>query len=86
MDGDREPGLELRAILGALRARRDRRYRFTGALFLGPGSARMGQLIEERGPDDPEVLAHNRRILTVSRVDLLVLTLVVVDMVVKPFL
>lgn len=46
----------------------------------------MGQLIEERGPDDPEVLAHNRRILTVSRVDLLVLTLVVVDMVVKPFL
>jgi uncharacterized membrane protein len=59
---------------------------FTGALFLGPGAARMGQLIDERGPDDPEVLAHIRRILTVSRLDLLVLTLVVVDMVVKPFL
>jgi uncharacterized membrane protein len=56
----------------------------TGAGFLGPESERLGKLTAERGPSDPEVQRRIRRILAVSRVDLVVLTLVVADMVFKP--
>jgi uncharacterized membrane protein len=56
----------------------------TGAAFLGPESGRIGKLIEVRGPDAPEVGARIRRILTVSRVELVFLLAVVWNMVVKP--
>lgn len=39
---------------------------------------------QERGADDPEVQRRVQRIFTISRYDLAVLLLVVVDMVVKP--
>ena len=55
-----------------------------GSLFLGPESGRIGKLIEERGPDDPEVTRRIKRIIIVSRVDLFILLLVLVNMVVKP--
>ena len=56
----------------------------TGAVFLGPESGRIGKLIEERGPEDPEMLMRLRRTLTISRVDYVVLLLVVMLMVFKP--
>lgn len=57
----------------------------TGAAFLGPESGRIGTLVEQRGPEDPEVSRRIRRILAISRVELALLVLVVFDMVVKPF-
>jgi uncharacterized membrane protein len=56
----------------------------TGAAFLGPESGRLGKLIEEQGAEAPEVAARIRRILAVSRVELVFLIAVVWAMVVKP--
>lgn len=55
-----------------------------GAGFLGPESGRIAKLGAERPPDDPEVQARIRRILLVSRIELVILILVILDMVVKP--
>jgi uncharacterized membrane protein len=55
-----------------------------GAGFLGPESGRVDKLMEERGPADPEVQSRIARILLVSRIELLLLILIVLDMVVKP--
>jgi len=56
----------------------------TGAGFLGPESERLGKLRAERDPSDPEIQRRIRRVIAVSRVDLVVLVLVVADMVFKP--
>jgi uncharacterized membrane protein len=56
----------------------------TGAGFLGPESERLAKLGAERPPDDPEVQRRIKRVFMVSRVDLVVLILVVADMVFKP--
>lgn len=55
-----------------------------GAGFLGPESGRIAALATERGPDLPEFEARSRRLLLVSRVELIVLIAIVLDMVVKP--
>jgi uncharacterized membrane protein len=55
-----------------------------GAGYLGPQSGKLATLIERKGPDDPETQAALSRIFTVSRIDLVILLLIVVDMVVKP--
>lgn len=55
-----------------------------GAGFLGPESGRIAQTIERHGPESPQAKARIRRILMVSRVDLVVLLTVVWNMVVKP--
>ena len=55
-----------------------------GAAFLGPESGRIGRLIETKGPEDAEVTARLNRIFLVSRVELVILLLIVVNMVVKP--
>ena len=55
-----------------------------GAGFLGPESGRIGKLGNERGAADPEVRRRIRRILLVSRIELLLLVLIVLDMVLKP--
>jgi uncharacterized membrane protein len=55
-----------------------------GAGFLGPESGRIADLIEKQGPDSPAVQARIRRILTISRCELVVLLTVIVNMVVKP--
>jgi hypothetical protein len=55
-----------------------------GAAFLGPEAGRIARLTGERGPDDPEIIRRIQRIFSISRYDLSVLVLVVVDMVVKP--
>ncbi len=56
----------------------------TGAGFLGPESERIAKLGEEREPSDPELQRRIKRIYAISRIDLVVLILVVTDMVFKP--
>jgi uncharacterized membrane protein len=57
-----------------------------GAAFLGPESGRLAKLVETKGPEDPEVLARLNRIISVARVDVVLIMLVAADMVAKPFL
>ena len=57
-----------------------------GAAFLGPESGRLAKLIETKGPEDPEVLARLNRIISVARADVVLITLIAIDMVAKPFL
>jgi uncharacterized membrane protein len=56
----------------------------TGALFLGPQAGRIAKLIEEFGEASPQVQQQIRRVLLVSRLDLLTLYSIVVVMVAKP--
>ena len=56
----------------------------TGAGFLGPETKRIGELIEREGEESPEVQRRIRRLIAASRIDLVVLVLVVIDMVIKP--
>jgi uncharacterized membrane protein len=56
----------------------------TGSLFLGPESGRIGKMIADVGPRDPDVLARIKRIFLVSRIELVVLLFIVFDMTVKP--
>jgi uncharacterized membrane protein len=55
-----------------------------GVGFLSPESGRLAELIREHGPEAPIVQARIRRLLTVSRCELVVLLTVVLNMVVKP--
>ncbi len=56
----------------------------TGAAFLGPESGRIGKLLAAEGPDSPAVRARIQRIFLVSRIELVLLYLIVLDMAVKP--
>ena len=56
----------------------------TGAFVIGPTSGKIGALIEAEGTASPDAQALIRKIFAVSRVDLVVLLLVVADMVFKP--
>lgn len=56
-----------------------------GLTFLGPESGRIGKLVEEKGAADPEAQRRIRRILVYSRIELVLLILVVIDMTIKPF-
>jgi uncharacterized membrane protein len=55
----------------------------TGVAYLGPEAGRIGKLIGERGVD-AEVRLRIERILLASRVELVLLALVAMDMVLKP--
>ena len=55
-----------------------------GAGFLGPESGRVAALAEERGAADEEVQRRLRRVFLLSRIELVLLILVILDMVVKP--
>jgi uncharacterized membrane protein len=55
-----------------------------GAGFIGPESGRIAAVIEREGPESPAALARIRRILLISRCELVVLIIVAVNMVVKP--
>ena len=55
-----------------------------GAGFLGPESGRLGKLLEDRGPEDAEYQRRLARIFVVSRIELTLLILVVLDMTIKP--
>lgn len=56
----------------------------TGAGFLGPQSARVAEMIDERGDDDPEVRRRIGRLFLVSRVELVLLFSAVIVMATKP--
>jgi uncharacterized membrane protein len=55
-----------------------------GSLYLGPQAERAGKLMEAEGPDAPEVKRLYSRVLLLSRIELTLLFLVVIDMAVKP--
>jgi uncharacterized membrane protein len=55
-----------------------------GVAYLAPESGRIATAIEQHGPDSQEVRDRITRILLISRIELLFLLLVVVDMVTKP--
>ena len=56
----------------------------TGAAFLGPESGRVAAAVEREGPESPEAQRRISRIFLISRIELLILLVIVVDMVVKP--
>ncbi|MGI8607102.1 MAG: DUF2269 family protein [Gaiellaceae bacterium] len=56
----------------------------TGAAFLGPESGRISKLLAAEGPESPAVRARIQRIFLVSRIELGLLYLIVLDMVLKP--
>ena len=56
----------------------------SGALFFGPEAGRISKQIEAEGPASPAVQERIRRILVLTRIDLVVLFLIIFDMVVKP--
>jgi uncharacterized membrane protein len=56
----------------------------TGAGFLGPESGRIAKLVALHGAGSPSAQARIRRILMISRIDLVVLFLLIFDMSVKP--
>ena len=55
-----------------------------GAGFLGPEGGRIAKIIEAEGPNSPAAQARIRRVLAISRAELVVLLTVLVNMVVKP--
>ncbi len=57
---------------------------FLGAGFLGPESGRLSKAIAEQGIDSPEARGRLARIFLFSRIELVFLLLVVLDMVLKP--
>lgn len=56
----------------------------TGSVFIGPTAGKLGAAIEVEGPASPQVVALTKRIFTVSRIDQVVLLLVIAAMVFKP--
>ena len=56
----------------------------TGAGYLGPQTKKINALIEQKGMEDPGVAAAMEKVFMVSRIDLVVLIIVVLDMVIKP--
>jgi uncharacterized membrane protein len=56
----------------------------TGILYLTPQSKRIKQLLETQGPESAEAVERIRKTLLASRVELVVLVLLVFDMVLKP--
>jgi uncharacterized membrane protein len=55
-----------------------------GVGFLGPEGGRIAAVIEREGPESREAQRRIRRILLISRCELVVLLTVIVNMVVKP--
>lgn len=55
-----------------------------GAAFLGPQSGRLSKEIEQHGIESPQAMNRLQRIFLVSRIELLLLLLVVLDMALKP--
>jgi uncharacterized membrane protein len=55
-----------------------------GAGYLSPQTVKIKELAGQRGVSDPEVQKRIAAITTVVRVDAVILTLVIADMVIKP--
>jgi hypothetical protein len=57
-----------------------------GFLWIRPTAARLAKTIEAKGPTDPETQAIIKRILLVTRIDVLILLFIVFVMTAKPWL
>ena len=55
-----------------------------GLLFFGPESGRVAKLVAAEGPSSAAVQARIKRLIVLSRIDLVLLFLIIFDMVVKP--
>jgi uncharacterized membrane protein len=55
-----------------------------GLLFFGPEGGRVGNLVETEGPSSPVVQARIKRLIVLTRIDLVLLFLILFDMAVKP--
>ena len=55
-----------------------------GVLFFGPESARVSKLIDAEGPASAAVAARTKRLIVLTRIDLVILFLLIFDMSVKP--
>jgi uncharacterized membrane protein len=56
----------------------------SGVFFLGPQSGKLKQMYETEGSNAPGAPALISKLFTVSRIELVLMVLIVVDMVVKP--
>lgn len=56
----------------------------TGAFFIGPTAGKLSKALETEGPEGATSQALRKRIFAISRIDQVVLTLVIADMVIKP--
>jgi uncharacterized membrane protein len=56
-----------------------------GFFYLGPTAGKLGKLLDERGAEDPAAQAMVKRLLLVSRLDVLLLLFIVFDMTAKPW-
>jgi len=56
----------------------------TGVLFFGPETGRLAKLLAAEGPDSPITRARVARMIVATRIDLVVLFLILFDMAVKP--
>ena len=56
----------------------------TGSAVIGPRSKRLGETLEVKSPEDPDVQRQIGELIAYSRIDLVVLIIVVLDMVIKP--
>jgi uncharacterized membrane protein len=56
----------------------------TGLLYIGPQSGRLKKLYEAEGSSSPAAVTVLRRVFLVSRIELVLLVLIVFDMVLKP--
>ncbi len=56
----------------------------TGSAFFGPELKRIRSLAQRRGVDDAEVQQRTARLIRFGRIDSVILTLIIVDMVIKP--
>jgi uncharacterized membrane protein len=58
----------------------------TGFFWIRPTVAKLAKVIDDRGPTDPEAQEIIRRVLFVTRIDVLILLFIVFDMTAKPWL
>lgn len=56
----------------------------TGSLFFGPELKRIRTMAQDRGVEDPEVQERTARLIRFTRIDTVILSLIIVDMVIKP--
>jgi uncharacterized membrane protein len=56
-----------------------------GFFYIRPEAAKLAKTIEAKGPTDPETQAIIKRILLVTRLDVLLLLFIVFDMAAKPW-
>ena len=57
---------------------------FLGMFVLGPKGEKLAAAIREKGLSDPGVQAQSQQLANLSRIDLMLLVLIIADMVIKP--